>query len=274
MAKPTSEIQSRKHPNDFSTEFVNCLTVETSRDFAILSRCCCRCRCLSGFTGKNCTKNIDDCIGQCQHGALCIDLVDDYHCSCTPGYSGKNCENDIDECASKPCQNGGECRDLVNAYECVCQVGFTGYQCEIDQSDLCSPNPCRNSAPCFNTQTDYYCHCPEQWQGKNCTEPTPHNPQYDLTNDEQISCGSQGTPCSGRGICTGGKCTCNPGYNGTHCHENINDCRGNPCLNGGTCVDLVNSFQCICREGWSGNLCDQGELEDTKRKIYEIKLGN
>ncbi|XP_046470617.1 protein jagged-1 isoform X2 [Neodiprion pinetum] len=214
-----------------------------------------RCRCQSGFTGKNCTRNINDCVGQCQHGALCIDLVNDYHCSCTPGYSGKDCEVDIDDCASQPCQNGGECRDLVNSYECVCPVGFTGYQCEIDR-DHCSPNPCRNSAPCFNTQADYYCHCPERWQGKNCSEPASHNPDFSFIDDD-LGCGSEGAPCGGRGKCSGGRCTCDPGYTGLHCHENINDCRGNPCLNGSTCVDLINSFQCICREGWTGDLCDQ-----------------
>ncbi|KAF7990587.1 hypothetical protein HCN44_000392 [Aphidius gifuensis] len=215
-----------------------------------------RCRCRSGFTGKNCTKNINDCVGQCKHGSLCIDLVNDYHCSCTPGYSGKDCDVDIDECASKPCQNGGDCRDLVNAYECVCPVGYTGFQCEIDR-DHCSPNPCKNTAPCFNTQTDFYCHCPEQWQGKNCSEAVLQNTQYTFDNSN-LGCGSEGTTCGGRGRCSGSVCICDPGYTGQHCHENINDCQGNPCLNGGTCVDLVNSFQCICREGWAGDLCDEG----------------
>ncbi|XP_058792294.1 protein jagged-1b isoform X1 [Phymastichus coffea] len=213
------------------------------------------CKCRSGFTGKNCTKNIDDCVGQCQHDALCIDLVNDYHCSCSAGYAGKDCEVDIDECASKPCLNGGECRDLVNGYECVCPVGYTGNQCEIDR-DHCTPNPCKNLAQCFNTQTDYYCHCPAHWQGKNCSEPAIHNPMFGLL-DDTLGCGNEGTPCSGRGRCGNGQCICDAGYAGVHCHENINDCRGNPCLNGGTCVDLVNSFQCICREGWTGDLCDQ-----------------
>uniref|UniRef100_A0ABD2VVZ3 Delta-like protein n=1 Tax=Trichogramma kaykai TaxID=54128 RepID=A0ABD2VVZ3_9HYME len=213
------------------------------------------CKCRSGFTGKNCTKNIDDCVGQCQHGALCIDLVNDYHCSCMAGYTGKDCEIDIDECASKPCLNGGECRNLVNRYECVCPVGYTGAQCEIDR-DHCLPNPCRNSAQCFNTQTDYYCHCTSNWQGKNCSEPAAHNPLWGLV-DDSLGCGSEELPCGGRGRCRDGKCICDAGYQGVHCHENINDCGGNPCRNGGTCVDLVNSFQCICREGWTGDLCDQ-----------------
>ena len=202
-------------------------------------------------------------MGQCQHDGLCIDLVNDYHCSCSPGYSGKDCEIDINECASQPCQNGGECRDLVNAFECVCPVGYTGSQCEIDR-DHCSPNPCRNSAQCFNTQTDYYCHCTAQWQGKNCSEPAASHAgsgghATGLPEDDGLGCGSEGAPCSGRGTCSAGQCLCEPGYAGAHCHENINDCRGSPCLNGATCVDLVNSFQCICREGWTGDLCDQGK---------------
>lgn len=48
-----------------------------------------RCKCQKGWAGKNCDHNINDCVGQCQHGATCIDLVNDYHCACQPGYTGK-----------------------------------------------------------------------------------------------------------------------------------------------------------------------------------------
>lgn len=47
------------------------------------------CKCRVGWMGKNCDQNINDCVGQCQHGATCIDLVNDYHCACLPGYTGK-----------------------------------------------------------------------------------------------------------------------------------------------------------------------------------------
>lgn len=46
------------------------------------------CKCRVGWMGKNCDQNINDCVGQCQHGATCIDLVNDYHCACQPGYTG------------------------------------------------------------------------------------------------------------------------------------------------------------------------------------------
>ena len=33
------------------------------------------------------------------------------------------------------------------------------------------------------------------------------------------------------------------------------ECTSNPCVNGGTCVDRVNGFNCSCGEGYSGDFC-------------------
>ncbi|KAJ9585947.1 hypothetical protein L9F63_020404, partial [Diploptera punctata] len=230
-----------------------------------------RCKCQKGWAGKNCDHNINDCVGQCQHGATCIDLVNDYHCACQPGYTGRDCHTDIDDCESNPCENGGECSDQVNGYRCICPVGFTGDQCEVDH-DHCSPNPCENEAPCFNTEADYYCHCHEDWEGKNCSTPrlqcktppcevidscTVSAPSNASNNDAVMLssgiCGEHGTCVSQPG--GGFRCACEPGYTGKYCHENINDCKLNPCQNGGTCVDKVKSYECICKEGWEGEIC-------------------
>ena len=39
------------------------------------------------------------------------------------------------------------------------------------------------------------------------------------------------------------------------CQE-INECESNPCLNGGTCRDEVNNFVCQCRNGFTGQRCE------------------
>lgn len=39
----------------------------------------------------------------------------------------------------------------------------------------------------------------------------------------------------------------------------INDCESNPCANGGTCIDGVNSYKCICSDGWEGAYCETSE---------------
>lgn len=44
----------------------------------------------------------------------------------------------------------------------------------------------------------------------------------------------------------------NLGYEGTNCETNIDDCAGNPCVNGGTCTDQVNTFTCQCQSGYEG----------------------
>ena len=39
----------------------------------------------------------------------------------------------------------------------------------------------------------------------------------------------------------------------------IDECSSNPCRNGGLCVDLINSYQCVCQPGYNGINCKIGE---------------
>lgn len=43
-----------------------------------------------------------------------------------------------------------------------------------------------------------------------------------------------------------------PGFNGTNCENNIDDCPGHQCANGGTCIDGVNTYNCQCPPEWTG----------------------
>ncbi|XP_055274642.1 protein jagged-2 isoform X1 [Moschus berezovskii] len=225
------------------------------------------CDCLPGWKGANCHININDCRGQCQHGGTCKDLVNGYQCVCPRGFGGRHCEHQLDECASDPC-HGGVCEDLVDGFRCHCPQGFSGPLCEVD-IDFCEPSPCQNGARCYNLEGDYYCACPDDMGGKNCSEPRAPCPGGACRVVD--GCGFEvGTRVAGAGpsgVCgphghcisqPGGNfsCVCDSGFTGTYCHENIDDCLGQPCRNGGTCIDQVDAFRCFCPSGWEGELCD------------------
>ena len=36
---------------------------------------------------------------------------------------------------------------------------------------------------------------------------------------------------------------------------NIDECSPNPCQNGGTCIDGINSYNCSCVDGYTGTDC-------------------
>ena len=40
----------------------------------------------------------------------------------------------------------------------------------------------------------------------------------------------------------------------------IDDCVGNACKNGGSCVDGINRYTCNCQDGFTGEECETGEL--------------
>uniref|UniRef100_W5MWB8 Delta-like protein n=1 Tax=Lepisosteus oculatus TaxID=7918 RepID=W5MWB8_LEPOC len=230
------------------------------------------CACIRGWAGQNCEININDCNGQCQNGGTCQDEVDGYRCQCLPGFVGRHCEVQRSKCPGALCRNGGKCHDLSNGFFCECPPGFSGDVCEV-KSDPCNPNPCQNEATCHNSFGDYYCACPEDYEGKNCSDLKDHckTTPCEVIDSCTIAVASNTTHdgvrhissnvCGPHGQCIsqpGGNftCSCDQGFTGIYCHENINDCISGPCKNGGTCIDGVNSFQCFCPDGWEGELCD------------------
>ncbi|XP_051945836.1 protein eyes shut homolog [Xyrauchen texanus] len=244
-----------------------------------------RCRCQQGFSGKNCEEVIDFCklfsinclneglclnlVGgynclcapgwmgefcqyvdnaclaypnRCINGATCISMSQPsapphYTCTCLPGYTGRYCEAEINECDSSPCQHQGTCADFVGYYKCTCRSGFTGVDCEVDIDACALPNvTCPPGTFCVDLQGEllHRCHSP-------CPRYLP--------------------PCANGGHCvlndvTSYSCVCAPGWAGTTCLVNINECVQHRCQNGATCADGVGGYRCLCDHGYTGVHCE------------------
>ncbi|XP_035671881.1 fibropellin-3-like [Branchiostoma floridae] len=61
------------------------------------------------------------------------------------------------------------------------------------------------------------------------------------------------------GTCTdangGYTCTCENGWEGTNCDQDINECNNSPCVHG-SCIDAIGGYTCTCQNGWEGTNCD------------------
>ena len=40
----------------------------------------------------------------------------------------------------------------------------------------------------------------------------------------------------------------------------IDECTSNPCQNGGSCNDQINSYTCNCVDGYDGENCETGNI--------------
>lgn len=79
--------------------------------------------------GQYCTENVDECElmpNACQNGGTCHDTHGGYHCVCVNGWTGDDCSENIDDCASAACHHGATCHDRVASFFCECPHGRTG----------------------------------------------------------------------------------------------------------------------------------------------------
>ena len=137
-----------------------------------------------------------------------------------------NCPfSEINECASSPCLHNGECLDEVNGYRCNCAgTGYTGTNCQQGTHSFTIFKRC------------------ELW--------LPINMFFMVFYISSIMlfwlCYQV---CCENWICI----LMTIVYT-----LEINECASVSCQNGGTCDDLVNDFQCQCRDGYVGTYCQTG----------------
>lgn len=185
---------------------------------------------------------------------------------------GSRCETPMalpfsDECS---CLNGGSCQ--INNSDCLCPPDYTGSRCE---HQLCTAQNCIEPFKCLNGK----CACPEN---ANCVNPCTSSTCINggtchplKSNSDLYTCqcppGYNGTnceldinECDQKNICAHGicvnhpgtyKCYCEPGYTGLLCDLDIDECLSQPCQNSARCLNKVNDYECRCAPGFDGKNC-------------------
>ncbi|XP_010876198.1 EGF-like repeat and discoidin I-like domain-containing protein 3 isoform X1 [Esox lucius] len=123
------------------------------------------------------------------------------------------------------------------------------------KADYCEVNLCHNGGTCVTGvgEDPFICICADGFTGETCnlneTGPCSPNPCRNDGFCEVIS-------STRRGDVFGGYiCKCQPGFEGVHCHINVNDCENEPCKNRGTCRDLEADYSCQCPSPYVGKQC-------------------
>ncbi|XP_030582747.1 protein crumbs homolog 1 isoform X2 [Archocentrus centrarchus] len=219
----------------------------------------------------------------CLNGGDCQDLFNKYNCSCTEGWAGRRCDFLLDTCALNPCVHGN-CSVSGLTYECTCELGYAGVNCE-EEADMCENHLCAHGGTCLHGPDRYACLCPENYTGPLCNERIEEIPWYIVVRNVRPKlpvsvCGddTRNYTCFNGGNCTDRElsCDCPPGFIGHRCEQEVDECKSNPCLNGGYCRNLINKFICVCDMSYAGDLCQTDLTSEglTSDLLLSISLGS
>ncbi|KAH9488617.1 hypothetical protein Btru_061290 [Bulinus truncatus] len=215
------------------------------------------CICISGWTGSDCSTDVDECQkpDSCPRDQICRNTNGSFTCSCPSGYNliNGNCTN-IDECASFALNDCDQiCTDNPGSFSCSCRPGFqrSNKTClDINECTVTGIHQHKCSDHCVNLHGTYSCSCPIgkvlQNDKRTCQVCDSYHWGLDCINEcgcypiGSISC----DPVIG--------CKCKPGWAGTKCMQDIDECASDvsPCTQLSECKNTPGSFYCLCPTGY------------------------
>lgn len=124
----------------------------------------------------------------------------------------------------------------------------------------CSTGTCKNGGTCYKTGAHNLCICAPGYTGQHCetgSHTLKHTSSHSSPQNHHWPRADRRTWWNKVAVCL---------------IAEVDECQSNPCLNGATCLDGVNSFTCVCLPSYTGDLCEQGQLQRMARKWDDRKM--
>ncbi|XP_072051202.1 uncharacterized protein [Amphiura filiformis] len=250
----------------------------------------CECTCATGYQynrGRQrcedineCSLYPDRCLGNCYNRR------GSFECICPSGYvihkNGWDCrpEPKVLPCGGLVCYDGSRLNTVLCKCECENGYRYNFYTEQCDDINECILGTHGCGHGCINVPRGYKCYCPEGYvlssDVKQCSKSVDSNREL---------------PCDGKVCGTGSsldahhcKCECQIGYTydiDENACVDIDECYDYRGWCGGTCINNIGSYQCICSDGYQINedgwTCDPIPTPDPGDEIcgdYDIKCDN